>query len=377
MFPTQKDGLFLGKKTLLVSAGLGVVLSAVPLSAQAHAHTAQKSTLCTNADVSSRTLAGATPANPVTISSQELVALNSLGRDEKNVHITDKLREAAYTIGKPTEQLQNWTAQATRIGKTRHPPVVVVHLHTLRPNNAGTDDTRDYPNWEEELILGLGFLANASPTTRYVIWSRRFEDEKLNKQPGKVYFKKIVADLSNQYPGMKKCFERVSAQSFLLYWPDQPNFKNDGDLQYVLTQAIPNYTPPPPPPPAHVSENSSAASSSSIPPPPPPPPGWIDRFLKFLGDYAAGLAVMGAVLTYCIDLYLKSRKKAGKGKKKDDKGVPDETEQHEQKNKDDPQIGVLTKPAVPPGPEAGDQGNANPGPSAERKQAPDTPENGV
>lgn len=135
--------------------------------------------------------------------------------DDMDVHLADSL----YPTKKPEPQMSDWVKQAGIIGNGK-PAVVVIHLHSLRPEFKSLPMAQRYLPSEVKLLDGLGYLHANSQKTRFLLWSRSVAPG--GKETAAARLQPAIDTLMKDAPGRRAQLEAVLRQSALIHWPDKP-----------------------------------------------------------------------------------------------------------------------------------------------------------
>ena len=135
--------------------------------------------------------------------------------DDMDVHLADSL----YPTKKPEPQMSDWVKQAGIIGNDK-PAVVVIHLHSLRPEFKSLPIAQRYLQSEVKLLDGLGYLHANSLKTRFILWSQSVAPS--GKDTAAARMQLALDTLLKDAPGRRAQLEAVLRQSALIHWPDKP-----------------------------------------------------------------------------------------------------------------------------------------------------------
>jgi hypothetical protein len=140
--------------------------------------------------------------------------------DDMDAHLPDAL----YPTKKPEPQMDDWVKQAGLLGMGK-PSVIVIHLHSLRPEFKKLPMEQRYLPSETKLLDGLGYLHANSRRTHFILWSQSVNSD--GSQLASTKLRLALNAILREAPSRRAELEAVLNQSVLLYWPDKP-----GDTDY-------------------------------------------------------------------------------------------------------------------------------------------------
>ena len=167
--------------------------------------------------------------------SKEIFLIDSDGRGAVIDDIDDHLDQIRYPTKQPRPLMRDWIGQAQRLGQDK-PAVIVIHLHSLRPEYSGYPEAERYRLSEMSLLDGLGYIHEQSPRTRFVLWSRSFAQSPAQSAAQRL--QPVVDDLAKVAPSRRPIFDAVLRQSLLLQWPDKPRETDYIRLRSSIDQAF-------------------------------------------------------------------------------------------------------------------------------------------